>query len=390
MSDENINELEMKDLIGDIDKSMKRINAGDIINGKILSVTNDEVLVNIGYMTDGVVAREELSYEKDLSPKDLFTAGDEITVYVMEINDGEGNVALSKIKADSLKVWDTLEDSFKNGTAFEVKVSESVKGGAVALIDGIRAFIPASQLSLNYVEDLSSFVGKTIKVKVIDFDRENKRVVLSAKEIEKAESKVKKDALLASLQKNDKVKGVVSRITDFGAFVDLGGFDGLIHISELSWKKVKHPSEVISVGDNVEVYVLNVDKEKGKISLALKEVNKNPWSEVLSKYKKDEIVEGKVVRLTDFGAFIELEPGIDGLVHISEISEDRVLKPSDLLKEGDKIKVKILEIKEKEQRMSLSIKDAANTVIENVSQYNNDDIVTLGDLFKDKLKDFKF
>lgn len=390
MSEEDITETGMEEFIGEIDKSMKKINIGDIINGKILSVTKDEVIVNIGYITDGIIPKGELSTEIDINPEDHFSAGDEILVYVMEINDGEGNVALSKTKADSLKIWDVFEDSLKKGTVLEVKISEIVKGGAVAMIQGVRTFIPASHLSLNYTEDLSSFINKNIKVKVIELDKENKRVILSAKELQQEELKGKKDTLLASLQVNDKINGVVTRIASFGAFVDIGGVDGLIHISQLSWKKIKHPSEVVSVGDKVEVYVLKVEKEKGKISLSLKEVSKNPWAEISSKYKVSETVDGTVIRLADFGAFIELEPGIDGLVHISEISEDRVLKPSDFLKEGDKVKVKILEIKGKEQKISLSIKEATNVVTENISQYNNDDYVTLGDIFKDKLKNFKF
>lgn len=385
-------EMSMKELMDSIKTSMVRIHTGDIIKGKVISVTDKEVIVNIGYMADGIIPKNELTEDDSVSPKDLCHADDEIYVYVEEINDGEGNVLLSKKKAERYKVWDEFEDSLKNGTTFEVKVSEIVKGGAVAAIKGVRAFIPVSQLSTNHVDDTQSFLGRTLLVKVMEVDREKEKVVLTRREVEREENEVKKRKTLDAIQPGEKVKGTVVRLEKYGAFVDLGGVDGLIHVSQMSWKRINNPSEVVAVGDAVEVYVLDVDKEKGKISLALKEVNKNPWDSIDEKYNVNDVVEGTVTKLMNFGAFVELEPGIEGLVHISEISEDRVLKTSDVLKEGDKVKVKLLEINKKDKKLSLSIKAAIENEEEHI-EYTDPDAgenTTIGDLLKDKLKNFKF
>lgn len=391
MSVEYNEEGSMMDFMNELDKSMKKIHEGDIIDGTVLSVSDSGVLVNIGYMADGIITRENLTDDSTVSPKDLINPGDLIKVYVLELNDGEGNVSLSKLLADSLGVWDDFEASLNSGSTIEVKVTEIVKGGAVANIKGVRTFIPASQLSSRYVENMDEFLGKTLTVKVIELDRDKKKVILSRKEVEKEEIEAKKNLIWASLKKGERRSGVVTRLAKFGAFVDIGGMDGLIHLSDLSWKRVNNPSEVVSVGDRVEVYILDFDKEKGRVSLGLKEVSENPWNTASLKYKVGSVVEGTVSRFMDFGAFIELEPGLDGLVHISEISEDRILKPSDVLNIGDKVKVRILEMNEKDKKIALSIKDAAVKQTEDLSEYNdNTSGVTIGDLLKDKLKNFKF
>jgi small subunit ribosomal protein S1 len=391
MSVEYNEEGSMMDFMNELDKSMKRIHEGDIIDGTVLSVSDSGVLVNIGYMADGIITRENLTDDSTVSPKDLVKSGDQIKVYVLELNDGEGNVSLSKLLADSLGVWDDFEASLNSGSTLEVKVNEIVKGGAVASVKGVRAFIPASQLASRYVENMNEFLGRTLTVKVIELDRDKKKVVLSRKEVEKEENEAKKNLLWTSLKKGERRSGVVTRLAKFGAFVDIGGMDGLIHLSDLSWKRVNNPSEVVSVGDRVEVYILDFDKEKGRVSLGLKEVSENPWNTAASKYKVGSIVEGTVSRFMDFGAFIELEPGLDGLVHISEISEDRILKPSDVLNIGHKVKVKILEVNEKDKKIALSIKEAAVKPEEDFSEYNaNASGVTIGDLLKDKFKNFKF
>ena len=381
----NNEEISMKEIMGEIEKSMKRIHEGDVAKGTVISVSSDEVLVNIGYMADGIISSNELS------PEDILNPGDEIYVYILKINDGEGNVALSKKKADEIKTWDDLQEDFNSATIFKVKVSQIVRGGAIAYINGIRAFIPASHISYSYVKDLNSFINKEINVKIIEFDKYKGKVVLSAKEVEKEEVEKIKEKLWESLQKGEKRMGTVTRIVKFGAFVDLGGVEGLIHLNDLSWKRVNNPSEVVSVGDKVSVYVLDFDKEKNRISLGLKDVAEDPWKLAISKYKVGEIVEGKVVKLLDFGAFVELEDGLEGLVHITEISDDRILKPSDVLNIGDRVKVKILEIDEEAKKMSLSIKGGNSASSEEISKYNdNDGGVTLGDLLKDKFKDFNF
>jgi small subunit ribosomal protein S1 len=391
MSVEYNEEGSMMDFMNELDKSMKRIHEGDIIDGTVLSVSDSGVLVNIGYMADGIITRENLTDDSTVSPKDLVKSGDQIKVYVLELNDGEGNVSLSKLLADSLGVWDDFEASLNSGSTLEVKVNEIVKGGAVASVKGVRAFIPASQLASRYVENMNEFLGRTLTVKVIELDRDKKKVILSRREVEKEENEAKKNLLWTSLKKGERRSGVVTRLAKFGAFVDIGGMDGLIHLSDLSWKRVNNPSEVVSVGDRVEVYILDFDKEKERVSLGLKEVSENPWNTASSKYKVGSIVEGTVSRFMDFGAFIELEPGLDGLVHISEISEDRILKPSDVLNIGHKVKVKILEVNEKDKKIALSIKDAAVKPEEDFSEYNaNASGVTIGDLLKDKFKNFKF
>jgi small subunit ribosomal protein S1 len=387
----NHEESSMMDFMDALNESIKVIHEGDIVKGTVISVNSKEVLVNIGYMSDGIITKENLTSDQTLNPEDLVKIGDEINTYILSVNDGEGNVSLSKLLADSIGVWDEFEAALTNGSTIDIKISEIVKGGAVANVKGVRAFIPASQLAYAYVENTNEFLGKTLTVKVIELDKEKKKVVLSRKEVEKADVEAKKDLTWGSLKKGEKRSGVVTRLAKFGAFVDLGGVDGLIHLNDLSWKRVLNASEVVSVGDKVQVYVLDFDKAKGRISLGLKEVEENPWNSVSQKYKPGLVVDGTVRKLMDFGAFIELEAGVDGLVHISEISEERILKPSDVLKIGDSVKVKVLEVNEKDNRISLSIKDAAAKPEEDYSQFGDKDTsVTLGDLFKDKLKDFKF
>lgn len=391
MTTDNREEVSMNDLMDKIDESMVHINSGDIVKGTVISVNESEVLVNIGFMTDGIIPKEEISNEKEINPADIVKVDDEIFVYIMKVNDGEGNVLLSKKRADNIKVWDKFQEILAENKTLEVTVSEIVKGGATAYIDGVRAFIPASQMSNAYVENLQDFKGKTLEVKIIELDKENKKVVLSRKVIEQAESEVKKEIVWNELKKGEKRKGVVTRLAKFGAFVDLGGIDGLIHVSDLSWKRVLDPSEVVSVGDEVEVYVLDFDKAKGRISLGLKDVEGNPWNNISNKYHTNDIVEGTVVKLMEFGAFVQLQSGIEGLVHLSEISEDRIAKVSDVLKVGDVVKVKIGEINEKDKRISLSIKEASDKGFADLDKYNEEEQgVTLGDLWKDKFKDFKF
>jgi small subunit ribosomal protein S1 len=388
---DNNNEISMADYMNELNSSIKKIHEGDILKGSVLSVSDNGVIVNIGYMTDGIISREELSDDPDVNPVDIVKVGDEISVYVLEVNDGEGNVSLSKKLAESMKVWEDFENSLKNDSTISVKVSEVVKGGVVAKVQGVRTFIPASQLSASYVEDLSTFVGKILEVKVIELDREKKKVVLSRKEIEKAELEIKKEKVWATLKKGEKRSGVVTRLAKFGAFVDLGGVDGLVHLNDLSWKRVTDPSQVVAVGDKVEVYVLDFDKVRQRISLGLKDIADNPWNNVFDKFKVGSVVEGTVSKLMDFGAFVKLEGGVEGLVHISEISDERILKPSDVLKAGDKVNVKILEINKNDQRMSLSIKDAQNKNEEFVEYMNKKEgSMTIADLLKDKLKGFKF
>lgn len=389
----NDNEINsMNEIISDIESSMKKVRSGEVIKGKVISVTDSEAIINLGYMSDGILPRSEISEDSEINPKDVLKENDEIYVYVSNMNDGDGNILLSKKEADKIKVWDELEDSLKNNNTFEVIVKEVVKGGVVTYVKGIRAFIPASQLSVSYVKDLNEFIGKTLNIKVIELDRSKERIVLSRREVESAELEVKKKSLWSEIKPGEKRTGVVSRLTKFGAFVDLGGVDGLIHLSELSWKRVKNPSEVVSIGDKVEVYVLDIDKENNRISLALKDVSEDPWNNIQDKYKVGSVVDGTVSKFLNFGAFVEIEPGLEGLVHLSEISEERILKPSDVLNIGNKVRVKILDIDSKAKRMSLSIKDSAEKPKEDFEKYvdTQESGVSLGELFGDKFKDLKF
>lgn len=389
---DNFQDSSMKEMMEAIEGSLKRINSGDIVKGTVISVSDSEVFVNIGYMADGIIDRAELSDDPAVNPKDIINAGDELYVYIINVNDGEGNVELSKKRADAVKVWDELSELQSEGKSVTVKVKEAVKGGAVAYIKGIRAFIPASQLAAGFVEDINSFVGKDLEVKIIELDKDKNKVILSGKEVAKEAKESKKQELWNSIKKGEKRTGTVTRLARFGAFVDLGGVDGLIHNQDLSWKRIVDPAEIVSVGDKVEVYVLDFDKEKGRISLGLKEISEDPWNTITEKYSVGSTVEGTVVRLLDFGAFVEIAPGIEGLVHISEISEERVSKPASVLNVGDKVKVKVLSIDTKEHKMSLSIKEAVEKPQEDYSQFNDEEssMATLADLFKDKLKDFKF
>lgn len=352
---DNLNNDEMMEAI---ENSFTRLHRGEVVKGTVLYVTDNEVMVNVNYKSDGIINRDELSKDPDAKPKDLFKVGEIIQVFIVKLDDGDGNVVLSSKRVDDLKNWDVLEESFNNKTEVECKVLNIVKGGLTVLIYGINGFMPASHVSTSYVTDLTQFKGRTFQARVIDLDKDKRRVIVSRKDVEKDQSSKKKSELWEKLEINATVVGVVQRLTDFGAFVDLGGIDGLIHISDLSWNRVKHPSEILKAGDKVEVKILSLDKEKNRISLGLKQTVVEPWESFKRNVKVGDVVEGKIVNLLDFGAFVRLNDGVDGLLHVSQISKEHVNKPSDVLKVGDSITVKVIEINEEEKRISLSAKDA--------------------------------
>jgi len=390
---DNDNELNsMNEVMDQIDSSMKNVRNGEVVKGKVISVTDEQATVNIGYIFDGILPKNEICKGENITIDEVLKVGDEIYVYIVKINDEEGNVLLSKIRADREVSWDRLTELLKGDKTFEIVVKQVVKGGVIADLYDFRAFIPASQLSVKYVNDLNEFLGKTLLVKIIELDKSKARIVLSRKEVEKLEIEKKKEKLWNSISKGDKVKGVVSRLTGFGAFVDLGGVEGLAHISELSWKRIKNPSEVVSVGECVEAYVMNTDKDKNRISLSLKDTEKNPWDNIDERYNVDDIIDGTISKLINIGAFVEIEPGVEGFVHISEISQEHIAKPSDVLNVGDRVKIRILGINAKDSRISLSIKDAVDKPKYNFKQYLDEDEsgVTLGELLKDKLKNIQF
>ena len=329
-----------------------------IVEGTVVKVDSNEVLVNIGYKSDGIIPVNELSNIAFDSPEEIVKVGDKINVYIIRLEDKDGNVILSKKKADAINAWSSIEEAYKKEEHIKGIVTEVVKGGVLADVNGIRGFIPASHLDLKYVPDLNVFLNQELELIIIEMDSKKNRVVLSHKLVLEKEREKLKEKTWANIEEGHTIKGVVKRLTDFGAFVDIGGVDGLIHISDLAWHKIKHPSEIVSEEQEVEVIVLKVDKERGRISLGLKQIMPNPWDEIDKKYKVGSIIEGKVVKLVSFGAFVEIEPGVEGLVHISQISQDHISNPSDVLKEGDTVKIKIMDINVNEKRMSLSIKEA--------------------------------
>ncbi|HWQ78112.1 MAG TPA: 30S ribosomal protein S1 [Anaerovoracaceae bacterium] len=372
----------MQDFMDEIEQSMKRIYKDDVLEGTIISAGEEEILVNINYTSDGIITKEEMSEGYD------YQVGGRISVLVLDPHDSEGNVILSHRQAEAIVGWDDLEEAFEEKKKVHVKVMEAVKGGVSAEYRSVRCFIPASLLSYRYVEDMGTYAGKTLEVTVEDFDRENKRVVLSRKSVETAERQGKKEKLMDQLQVGEMRQGTVTKLMKFGAFVDLGGVEGLIYLDDLAWHRVNHPSEVVSEGDPVTVYVSNIDKKNGKIGLVLKKVEEDPWQGAADYYKPDDLVEGTVVRLVDFGAFVEVEAGIEGLVHLSEISSERIRKPSDVLKVGDKVQAVILSVDEKNKKLSLSIKEAEGQTADGVELVREEKGATLGDLFGDKFKDF--
>lgn len=385
----NINEeLTMENMMEEIDKGMKKIRERDIVKGKIISVLEDEVIVNIGYIADGIIKKGDL---EDINFKEEFKQDEEVYVYIVKLNDGEGNVILSKRVADKIMTLDKLEKDFKEGNVFKIKIEEIVKGGAITHINGVRAFIPASHISFKFVKDLDEFLGQEKYVKVIEFNRKDNKLVLSAKEVELEELNKKREALWNTLKEGEKVSGKVVKLVKFGAFVDIGGIEGLVHLNDLSWKRVNNPSQVVNQGDEVEVFIINVDKKRERLGLALKNIKEDPWEKALDNHKIGTIEEGTVVKLVEFGAFVELKDGLEGLLHISEISEERILKLDEVLKIGDKIKVKFLDINKENRKISLSKKAVEGKTSADMEKYNDKEYgVSLKEILGDKFKDFKF
>lgn len=347
-----------------LNNSFVTLHTGDVVKGTVIRVYNGEISVNLGYKSDGIIPRIEFSNDPNIDPSDEYKAGDEIEVYIIKVNDGDGNVLLSKKRIEMQKGIIEIEQAYKDEEIVRGKIVDIVKGGLIAHIKGIRVFVPSSQISSRFVDDLTKFKGQDLDFKIIEFNKEKRRIVAGRKELAIKEESKKKEELLSTIKKGDKVEGTISRIVDFGVFVDLGGIDGLVHISELSWNRVKKPSAIFTVGDKVTASILNIDNEKGKLSLSIKQMQENPWNNIDSKYKVGDIIEGKVVRMVQFGAFVELESGVDGLVHISQIAAKHVLKPEDELKIGELIKVKVIDIDTENKKISLSKKDAEGTQVE--------------------------
>ena len=331
---------------------------GDLVTGTVASIGRDEVLVDLHSKSEGVIPVRELSIRKDINPADIVALGDTVEAQVVQKEDKEGRMVLSKRRAEYERAWNRIEEKFNSGENVEGEVIEVVKGGLILDI-GLRGFLPASLVDLRRVKDLTSYLHTSIEARVIEMDRNRNNVVLSRRVVLEESRKAERSEILSKLKSGMRLKGTVSSIVDFGAFVDLGGIDGLIHISELSWNHVNHPSEVVKVGQEVEVEVLDVDLNRERISLGLKQTTPDPWIQLVENYPVGTIVDGKVTKIVPFGAFIELGNSIEGLVHISEMAGRHIDTPAQVVKAGEDVKVKVMEINPERRRISLSMKAAA-------------------------------
>ena len=348
----------------EMEKSLNDLPAfdeGDLVTGTVASIGRDEVLVDLHSKSEGVIPVRELSIRKDINPADIVALGDTVEAQVVQKEDKEGRMVLSKRRAEYERAWNRIEEKFNSGENVEGEVIEVVKGGLILDI-GLRGFLPASLVDLRRVKDLTSYLHTSIEARVIEMDRNRNNVVLSRRVVLEESRKAERSEILSKLKSGMRLKGTVSSIVDFGAFVDLGGIDGLIHISELSWNHVNHPSEVVKVGQEVEVEVLDVDLNRERISLGLKQTTEDPWRALVKKYPVGAIVEGSVTKLVTFGAFVDLGDGVEGLVHISEMAKSHVDQPSQVCTVGDTVQVKVMEIDLDRRRISLSMKAAAETL----------------------------
>lgn len=335
----------------------KTLNNGDIIDGTVVEVRNNEVIVDLGgFKYNGQLAADQLTDDPSLKPSDIVKEGDTIKVYVVGVNDGEGKVVLSRKKLVAMESWNKIKAAYEEEKTLEGKIVKAVKGGVIALTDGSQVFIPARQASGRFVQDLQSLVGTTVVYKIIEIDERRKRVIGSVRVLIEAERKEKEEKFWADVEVGKKYQGTVKSLTSFGAFVDIGGVDGLVHISELSWNKIKHPSEVVKEGDVLDVYIKDINAETKKISLGFKKIEDNPWTIAQSKLNVGDVVKCKIVRMMPFGAFAEIMPNVDGLIHISQIADRRIGKPEDVLTIGEEVEAKITDINWEDKKISLSIR----------------------------------
>ena len=353
-------DLTPEELIEAMEASLRDFNDGDIVEGEIVKIDRDEVLLDIGYKSEGVIPSKELSIRHDVNPNEVVHVGERVEALVLQKEDKEGRLILSKKRAQYERAWGTIEKVKENDGTVKGLVIEVVKGGLILDI-GLRGFLPASLVEMRRVRDLQPYVGQTLEAKIIELDKNRNNVVLSRRAwLEQTQSEVR-HGFLTQLQKGQIRKGVVSSIVNFGAFVDLGGVDGLVHVSELSWKHIDHPSEVVTVGDEVTVEVLDVDMERERVSLSLKATQEDPWQHFARTHQIGQIVPGKVTKLVPFGSFVRVEEGIEGLVHISELAERHVEIPEQVVQIGDAVMVKIIDIDLERRRISLSLKQANET-----------------------------
>lgn len=378
------------------------VKKGDIVTGTIVKVEDNQAYVDIGYKFDGVITARELSSVPLDNISDVVQLGQEVTCKIISINEGKETLLLSKRQVDSEKAWDQMQAHLDNNETIEAKVVDVVKGGLVVDL-GVRGFIPASMVERHFVEDFSGYKGQTLRLKVKEIDKENNKLILSQKDVLEEEYQAKKQEVLESLQQDQIIEGTVQRLTQFGAFVDVGGVDGLVHISELSYQHVEKPSDVVKEGDKVTVKVLKVDPANERISLSIKAAQPGPWEQAGDQFHVGDIITGTVRRLVDFGAFVEVAPGVEGLVHVSQIAHRRIGTPHEVLQEGQEVNVKVLDVNIEDKRISLSIKETeeapeqpARQERQGRSSKQQVEIpdtqslsMTLGERFGDKLSKFK-
>ncbi len=332
------------------------LEVGDVLKGKVVKVENNQALVDTGYKSDAILPISEISSLHVDKVSDVLNEGDEVTVKVLRIKEDEDKLIVSKKEVDAEKAWAELQQKFETGEVLTATVHDIVKGGLVVDV-GVRGFIPASHVEQHYVEDFSDYKGRELTLKVIEMDPEKNKLILSHKAVLEEEQEIKRNERLQELEEGQVLEGTIQRLTDFGAFVDIGGVDGLVHVSEIAWHRVEHPADVLNEGDAVKVKVLKVNLEEQRISLSIKETEEGPWEKVAKAISTGDIIKGKVKRLVSFGAFVEVYPGVEGLVHVSQISHRHVATPSDVLEEGEDVEVKVLDMLPEQKRISLSMKE---------------------------------
>jgi 4-hydroxy-3-methylbut-2-enyl diphosphate reductase len=367
------------------DDSFRPLSEGSVVTGTVVHIDREGVLVDVGTKSDGLIPPNELSREPGTNAQDVVKIGQKVDVYVMDVDDQEGNLILSKKRADFEKAWDRVIEAHQEGRTIHAMVTDRVKGGLVVDL-GIRGFVPASHVGSGKVRNLEKYVAQTLPLKVIEVDRDRRKVVLSHRLATEEEREEQRQQTLADLAEGQVRTGVVRRITDYGAFVDIGGVDGLLHISEMSWTRIKHPSDVLKVGDEIQVMVLKTNLDQGRISLGLRQILPDPWTEARDRYNPGDMITGAVTRLVPFGAFVQLEGGIEGIIPNSELANRRVNKPEEVLQVGDHVEVKVLDIRPEERRMTLSLRQAQQQKERREFQDFNrgrpqeEDRVTIGDM----------
>ena len=339
-----------------LEQSIKTLNTGDKVIGIVTGIGNTEVQVDLGTKHAGYIPYDEVSADPSVKPEDILHVGDEIEVFVVRVNDQEGTVQLSKKKLDGMKIWDDMAAYAEDKATVEGTITEENKGGLVATVKGIRVFIPASQSGVAKGGDMAAMLGKTVQLKVTEVNRARRRVIGSIRAVTSETRKASQEKIWAEIEEGKQYCGTVKSLTSYGAFVDIGGVDGMVHVSELSWNRIKTPAEVVKVGDEINVYVISFDTEKRKISLGYKTAEMNPWNQFMTTYNVGDVITAKVVKLMTFGAFAEIMPGVDGLIHISQIADHRIGKPEDALTEGQEVQVKITDVDAEHKRISLSIR----------------------------------